>query len=224
MSDLQNSVADESYIEPTSFITNDTVKLDTLFNLLKSGKYKELIGEDFFPEILNMGDNVFIQSSRLVRTDIIHKYEWYFTFDKNVNLIDEYKSSGYLQLFPGYTLVRLSGETKAPNSVILDAIFKLSNDKYYKKYSDPTTKVEVVETEMPESVNTDNKPAFLYVPKPVAAEVSVEDLRKLEVGEKIPDIPLLRSVGILLNDIREGKIIHPEMDRFRPSNEWSTFH
>ena len=44
----QGIINDETYVEPETFITDKTVELEPLYDLLKSGRYKQTIGEEFF--------------------------------------------------------------------------------------------------------------------------------------------------------------------------------
>lgn len=200
----QGIINDETYVEPETFITDKTVELEPLYDLLKSGRYKQTIGEDFFPEIITLGDRVFMGSTRWYRKENLeHRYEWLFTFDSNNRLVDDYKSTnGYLELYPKYTLVRLISETMSPESVEIEAAFKMSSNEYYKQYPDSRTVIKVVETEIDNAPKVDT-PEFLYVPKPYQL---LKNIDPKAVGLFDNLTPELIAIRKLLKDVHEGVI------------------
>ena len=196
--------SDETYVEPETFITDKTVELEPLYDMLKSGKYKQTIGEDFFPEIITIGDRVFVGSSRWYRKENLdHRYEWLFTFDSNNRLVDDYKSTnGYLELYPKYILVRLVSETTAPESVEIEAAFKMSSNEYYKQYPDSRTVIEVVKTEIDKNSKVDT-PEFLYVPKPFQLLKEIDPKMVGMIDNATPELLAIRK---LLKDVHDGVI------------------
>lgn len=193
----------ESYTKPQKFITDKTVEMAPLYDLINSGEYIEKIGEDFFPEIVHTSNGVFMAPSRFVRgKDLINQYEWWFTFDANHKLIEDYKSS-YMELHPKYMLAKLVSPSLNQETVTAEAIFNLDSTRYYTKYpEDTTTHITVVESDD----NTEKKgPEIMFVPAPskYLSALAASQTQGLIVMEVPLEVKVVRD---LLNDIRNGVI------------------
>lgn len=194
---------DEIFEEPKKFITDKIVEMAPLYELIKSGEYVEKIGENFFPEIVRTDNGVFMAPSRFARgKDFINQYEWWFTFDANHTLIEDYKSS-YMELHPKYMLAKLVSPSLNQETVTIEAIFHLDSTRYYTKYpEDTTTHVTIVESEGDTKIE---EPGIIFTPVPIKYITGM--VVKQGQGLAQEEVPLeVKVVRDLLNDIRSGGI------------------
>lgn len=88
----------------------------SLYELLKSGKYKEFLMPDYFPDVMYMeNDNtLYMRSTHYRRMNEAPTNFWFFVFDKSGHYLGE-ATSGYIRLDPDYSLLHISA-LRAPRS------------------------------------------------------------------------------------------------------------
>lgn len=101
-----------------------------LFDLLKSGAYKNKLPEGFFPNIsiINNG-SVFMDTTRRDIVDNIPIFEWYFTALKQGAILKEFMND-QMELNRNYLLIKFTNTSTLCKTIQLAGIYDLSSNEY----------------------------------------------------------------------------------------------
>ena len=107
-----------------------------LFNILADGSYKDLLPENFFPDIVKTSDGrIFLPTSSWTRRngtvsgDGDTQFEWYFTSLKNGTILKEF-TNDYLELRSNYLLMKLVNPKPMQPTCSIEGIYDLSSSEY----------------------------------------------------------------------------------------------
>ena len=116
---------------------NDEYELNSLYDILTSGEYKEKLTPGLFPEVLIKDGITYLPSNRYVRLDKIRtQFEWYVSISKtkgnSMYLINPDYHGSYVELYPDGYLLHFTATTLHSSFVTLSDVYDLSTTKYYR--------------------------------------------------------------------------------------------
>lgn len=118
-----------------------------LYDLIKTGAYKNKLPEGFFPNIsiINNGA-VFMDTTRRDIVDSIPVFEWYFTALKNGTVLKEFMND-QMELNRNYLLIKFTNRSTLCKTIQLSGIYDLSSNEY----------IEYHDLENPDAIKAQNQ-------------------------------------------------------------------
>ena len=101
-----------------------------LYDLIKSGAYKNKLPEGFFPDVTIMENGaVFMPTTRRDIVDNIPIFEWYFTAIKDGAILKEF-TNDQMELNRNYILIKFTNTSTLCKTIQLAGIYDLSSNEY----------------------------------------------------------------------------------------------
>lgn len=150
---------------------NTNVNLDKLYDMIKSKRYLELMPPNFFPEIEIADDVLYMKSSNFVKEDSFSPtmQQFFYVFDKN-GVNSKEVTPGFIAIYPYDSLLKVSGNSKSPETLDIIGAYSLQCDLYTPIHSKLGSKTTVVDEE---DDTIEDEPKTFYVPKNDSADAIV---------------------------------------------------